>query len=73
MASDKGLIPSIAACISFAGVGAWLEANWAALISAGCSVGILLVNWYYRHREIKLQEMATGSGNAPDEHEENSI
>ena len=66
MASDRGLIASFAACLSATGLGVWSAQEWAALISAGCSVGVLLIHWYYRHKQHKREEAQA------DEHEQGS-
>lgn len=67
MASDKGLIASFTACLGLTGLGVWSAQEWAAIISAGCSIGVLLINWYYRRKRDQREQTQH------DEHEQGGI
>lgn len=38
-----------------------------AAIGSICTVGTFVVNWYYKHQNMKLSERASGKGIKPEE------
>lgn len=55
--TDKAAAPSFVACLAAGGIALTVEAL-AAAVSAACSVGVLLVYWYYKRKSYKLDERA---------------
>lgn len=64
--AEKGLIPAFTSCLAATGVGVWSAEELAALISAGCSICVLGVYWYYLRKRDKREEAQA------DEHEKGS-
>ncbi len=54
--AEKGLIGAFSLCLSATGLGAWSAKDWAAMISAAASVGVLLVYWYYLRRRDQREQ-----------------
>lgn len=55
MSDPKTTIAAYTASVVTFALG-WVTSNPASLVGALCALGTFLVNWYYKHRQLKIIE-----------------